>query len=267
MNEKRALRDTVGFLVILYGVAMGLPGLAPYDPLEMHLEWSLRRPSGAHPWGTDELGRDVLSRALSGFSTTVRVSLEALVTSLVIGVLLGSLAGWQAGKAPDRAFLWIVQLVMSIPFLLTMAAVLSLTRPTVRKAYLVLTGVMWVYPARMVRAEVMRIRNLPYVLASRALGRPEWQVLMFVVLPRCVGSAVTFSVSYLPEIVALEAGLSFLGLGVQPPQPGLGKMIFDGLNYLGPAWWISFLPAVMLIILTLVIHLFLRRRLWAAPQI
>lgn len=261
MSEGRSLKATVLFLIGLYLMALGLPGLAPRDPLEMRLERSLLPPSREHPWGTDELGRDVLSRALHGFSTTVRVSLEALVTSLALGILIGGLAGWSAGGAIDRACLWAIRLIMSLPFLLTMAAALSLTRPTVRKAYLVLTGVLWVYPARMVRAEVLRVRRQPYVLASRALGRPEWQVLAYVVLPPCVGSAVTFSVSYLPEVVALEAGLSFLGLGIQPPEPGLGKMIFDGLAYLDPAWWIAFFPAALLFVLVLAVHLFLRRAL------
>jgi peptide/nickel transport system permease protein len=217
-------------------------------------------PSWAHVWGTDDLGRDVLSRVLHGFSTTVRVSINALVSSLGIGILLGGLAGFYYDTWADRVFNWVVNLILSLPFLLIMASILSLTRPTIEKAYVILTCIMWVNPARLVRAEVLKTKNLDYVVAAKALGAREWRILTKTILPGCVGSAVTFSVSYLPEIIALEAGLSFLGLGVQPPEPGLGKMIFDGLNFIYSAWWISFFPAGMLFLLVLAINLFLRFR-------
>jgi peptide/nickel transport system permease protein len=113
---------------------------------------------------------------------------------------------------------------------------------------------MWVNPARLVRAEVLRTATLDYVTAARALGSPEPRILFRTILPTCLGSAVIFSVSYLPEVVALEAGLSFLGLGVQPPAPGLGKMIFDGLSFVYSAWWISLFPAAMLFLLVLVVN-------------
>lgn len=213
-------------------------------------------PSRAFVWGTDELGRDVLSRALHGFSRTVQVSLGALLSSLVIGIVLGGLAGYYYQSLLDRTFNWFVNLIVSLPFLLIMASILSLTRPTIQKAYIILTCIMWVNPARLVRAEVMKTKTLDYVVAAKALGSSEWRVLVRTILPACVGSAITFSITYLPEIIALEAGLSFLGLGVQPPDPGLGKMIFEGLNFIYSAWWISLFPAAMLFFLVLATNLF-----------
>lgn len=231
-----------------------LPVFAPHDPVEVRLAERLARPSLAHLWGTDELGRDVLSRALHGFSTTVLVSVAALLTSLMIGIATGAVAGFYYDTALDRSFQWLVNLIMALPFLLVMAAILSVTRPTIAKAYLILTCIMWVNPARLVRSEVLRTTKLDYVAAARALGCPEPRILLRTILPGCLGSAVIFSVSYLPEIVALEAGLSFLGLGVQPPDPGLGKMIFDGLSFIYSAWWISFFPAAMLFLLVLAVN-------------
>lgn len=231
-----------------------VPIVATHDPIKIRLADRLNSPSLTHLWGTDDLGRDVLSRGLYGFSTTVLVSVAALLSSLVIGIVAGALAGYYYDTVLDDVFQWLVNLIVGLPFLLVMAAILSMTRPTIAKAYVILTCIMWVNPARLVRAEVLRTRNLDYVAAARALGCPEPRILLRTILPACLGSAITFSVSYLPEIVALEAGLSFLGLGVQPPDPGLGKMIFDGLSFIYSAWWISFFPAAMLFALVVCVN-------------
>jgi peptide/nickel transport system permease protein len=143
-------------------------------------------------------------------------------------------------------FSWLADFLVSVPFLIVIAAVLSLTGPGLEKAYVVLTAIIWVSPARIVRAEVIKTLPLEYVSAERALGNPGWRILFITVVPACVDAAILFSVGYLPEIIALEAGLSFLGLGVQPPQPSLGKMIFDGMTYIGSAWWVAFVPAATL---------------------
>lgn len=246
------------FLFSLFLVSYLLPGLATYNPVDVRLDDMLMAPSGHHLFGTDELGRDVLSRVLHGFATTVTVSLAALASSLLIGATVGAVAGYYYETWPDRILGWVINLIISLPFLLIIASVVSLTQPTIAKAYLILTAIMWVHPARIVRAEVLKRMNLDYVLASRMLGSPEWRILAKTILPDCLKAAITFSVSYLPELVALEAGLSFLGLGVQPPDPGLGKMIFDGLNYIYSAWWISLFPAIAVFVLVLVINIALR---------
>lgn len=260
--------DVVGIGAFLLGLALVgvLATLLPLqDPLGSDLHSRLLPPSPDHLFGTDDLGRDLLSRTVHGFSTTVLVSVGALLSSLALGIAFGALAGYWGDGAVDRIFNWIVSVIMSLPFLLVMAAILSLTRPTIEKAYVILAGIMWVYPARIVRAEVMKTKALPYVEAARALGSTEWRIITKVVLPACIGSAVTFSLSYLPEIIGLEAGLSFLGLGVQPPDPGLGKMIFDGLSYISSAWWIALFPAAMLFLLVLSINAFLM--VWRAEHV
>lgn len=246
------------FLVILFGVTYCLPWLVSHNPVEMQLDNTFMEPSTEHLFGTDDLGRDLLSRTVHGFATTVIVSVAALVPSLCIGVAIGAIAGYYYETWIDRLSGWLINLIISIPFLLIIASILSLTNPTVEKAYVILTAIMWVNPARIVRAEVLKTINLDYVLASRSLGSPEWRILGKTILPGCLESAIIFSVSYLPELIALEAGLSFLGLGVQPPDPGLGKMIFEGLNYIYSAWWISFFPGVALSILVLIINIVLK---------
>jgi peptide/nickel transport system permease protein len=232
-----------------------LPLAATHDPLRIAIEERLASPSVAHWFGTDELGRDLFSRIAFGIALTVSVSVAAMFSSLAIGVALGATAGYFYGRWPDRLFGWCADFLVSIPFLLVMAAVLSISGPGLGKAYAVLTAVMWVNPARIVRAEVIRTLPLDYVKAARALGFPEWKILAFTVIPACIDSAILFSISYLPEIIALEAGLSFLGLGVQPPQPGLGKIIFDGINYIGSAWWMALFPAASLFAIVLAVQL------------
>ena len=210
--------------------------------------------SPGHLWGTDELGRDLLSRVVHGLSTTLRVSILALATSLAIGATVGALAGRFPGGVVDTAVNWVIDLVLSLPFLLVMAAILGIVTPGLTNAYAVLAGIMWVYPARIVRAEVARRRKLGYILAARALGVSETRIMVRKLLPSALRPAILLSVSYLPEIVALEAGLSFIGLGAQPPEPGIGKMIFDGLPYVYSAWWLMALPATALFAVVLTIN-------------
>jgi peptide/nickel transport system permease protein len=236
-------------LVMLTGVCLMLPWLPTQDPLAVMLAERFALPGMAHWFGTDELGRDLFSRVVHGAALTVSISIAALLSSLAIGVMLGALAGYYYNRWPDRLFSWVADFLVSVPFLIVIAAVLSLTGPGLGKAYLVLTAIIWVSPARIVRAEVIKTLPLDYVLAERAIGNPEWRILFITVMPACVDAAILFSVGYLPEIIALEAGLSFLGLGVQPPQPSLGKMIFDGITYLGAAWWVAIIPAAALFLI------------------
>ena len=257
MHKNVHLIKGVLFLFALFIASSILPYLQSHDPLNIDLDSKLIQPSLQHFWGTDELGRDVFSRVLYGFSTTLRVSIFALLSSLFIGICLGGIAGYWYGTWIDSAFNWFVSLIFSLPFLLIMAAILSIIPPGIINAYIILSLIMWVGPARIIRAEVIKTKDLNYIVTARAYGYPEWRILLFTILPATIESAFIFSISYLPEIVGLEAGLSFLGLGVQPPYPGLGKMIFDGLNYINIAWWMTLFPAMILFVVVMLINLFM----------
>lgn len=242
-------------LAVLVAISLLLPLLPTQDPLAIAIDQRLSAPNAIHWFGTDDLGRDMLSRVLNGAALTVGVSVLALLTSLAVGALLGSGAGYYYGQWPDRIFCWVADFVSAVPFIVLIASVLSLTGAGLYKAYFVLTAIIWVSPARIVRSEVIKTLPLDYVLAERSLGTPEWRILSVTVMPACIRSATTFSAAYLPEIIALEAGLSFLGLGVQPPNPGLGKMIFDGIAFISSAWWVAIFPAAMLFIVVLGVQL------------
>ena len=243
------------FLAALLLVSQAAVHLPLPDPVAMSGKAPLLPPgSPSHLWGTDELGRDILSRVVHGLSATLRVSIMALAASVVIGAAVGALAGRFPGGVLDTVTSWLIDLVLSLPFLLVMAAILGVVSPGLDNAYAVLAGIMWVYPARIVRAEVARRRKLAYVLAARALGVGEFRIMTRKLLPSALRPAVLLSVSYLPEIIVLEAGLSFIGLGTQPPAPGIGKMIFDGLPYIYSAWWLTALPATALFLVVLLVN-------------
>ena len=241
----------IGGLFMLAAVTQLLPLFSTYDPLFILPDARLAAPSIEHWAGTDELGRDILSRVLSGVAATVTVSILALLSSLALGILAGAIAGYYYRRWPGRLIMWIADVLTAIPFLVFLAGVLAIWGGGLTKAYIVLTLVMWTNTARQVRGQVITIMPLDWVAADRVAGLTEANILFTKVVPKCVAPAVVFSFSYLPDIIALEAGLSFLGLGLQPPHPGLGKMIFDGINYIGSAWWICVAPALALVLVVI----------------
>ena len=250
MKPRREVLRVLLFLIVLAITAAILGKLSSQDPLQISLGQRLQSPSLSHPCGTDELGRDLLSRILHGFSLTISISIMATVTSFVIGAIAGSLAGYYQGHMIDIVFNMIVTIIFSLPFLLLVCAVLSVLSRSLANTYIILTMVMWVVPARIIRARVIQIRSAQFIVMQKAMGRSDAAILFKVILPLSMPPAFTFTLGYFPEIVGLEAGLSFLGLGVQPPFPALGRTIFESLSYMGVAWWYALFPALALFIVT-----------------
>lgn len=256
------LKDIVGlllFLGLLWVIGLICSRFTPHDPLELHLAARLTSPSLTYLWGTDELGRDILSRVLVGFSNTINISIMALFSSFLLGIVVGSIAGIFYNSILDKAFNWVAAILFSLPFLLIIAAVMSLMEKNLFNAYLVMTAIIWVSPARIMRAGIIRAKSSNFVLAERAMGMPEWMILLRSLIPATIQPAFIFSFKYFPEIIGMEAGLSFLGLGIQPPNPGLGKMIFDSINYIYSAWWYSFFPAFSLFVIVCVSNVLFRK--------
>jgi peptide/nickel transport system permease protein len=246
-EERIAFVQTAVILFVMIVISQTLTLLPLADPTQIEVSQRLLAPGeSGYYWGSDELGRDVMSRVLHGLATTLWISVAAVTTALLIGILVGGIAGMFPGSPIDVFVNWLANLVLSIPFIVVIAAVLSMSEPDITTSYSVLAGLMWVYSARIVRNEIVRKSGLLYVTAARALGTSEFRILRRELLPAATIPAALFAFSYLPEVIALEAALSFVGLGVQPPEPGLGKMIFDGLPYLQSAWWLSTIPALTL---------------------
>mgnify|MGYP000847705208 CR=1 FL=1 len=246
-----SLRFGLLIAALLVLSALGADWLAPYDPFRVDIEQVMAAPSVAHPFGTDYLGRDVLSRVLHGGRISLAIGLIAVIISGVFGVAVGALAGYRGGWLDD-VLMRLTDIVLAFPTALFALAVMAIFEdPTVTKIFLVLGLVGWGGIARLVRAEVLSIKERDYILAARAVGVSPAGILLRHILPNTVGAlsvALTLGVA---SNILTEAWLSFLGLGAQPPQPSWGAMITEGQYYLTSRPWVCIFPGLAILLTVL----------------
>ena len=244
----------------LVAAALLAPLLAPYDPLAQSLLARLRPPVGfarfsaGHLAGTDELGRDVLSRALYGLRLTLGLAFAGAVIGLLIGGTLGMIAGLRRGWVED-GIMALVDMQIAIPFTLVALLVLTLMGSTLTVLVMVLGIAGWEQYARIVRAEVRRLSVQPFLEAARTAGAGTGYIARRHILPNLVSPLVVQFTLALSNIVILESTLSFLGLGVQPPNPSLGSMVGLGRDYMPVAPWIVLVPAALIVLLTFTVQI------------
>ncbi len=252
-----------GMLVVL-GVLLAAafaPLVAPFDPLEQDIGQRLREPGWqdaqgrVHPLGTDHLGRDILSRIVFGSRIALVVGLAAVVISGVLGMLIGLLAGYFGGRVDDF-LMRLADIQLAFPFILLAIAVIGVLGPSLRNIIIVIGVSSWVVYARVVRGEVLSIREREYVQAAIALGSQHWRVLRHHVLPNTLTPWLVVATLDMARVIVIESALSFLGLGVQPPTPTWGGMLADGRVYLSTAWWLATFPGLAILITVLGINLF-----------
>jgi len=255
-SEANAIHKLAAILAILLLVlAIFAPFFAPFDPLEQNLLSRLRPPPGfdhfkvGYWFGTDELGRDVLSRALYGLRLTLSLAIVGASIGLAIGGALGLMAGLRSGWI-EEVIMAAVDVQIAVPFTLIALLILSILGSSLQVMIFVLGIAGWEQYARIVRAEVRKIRALPFIEAARAAGATRRYIALQHVLPNIVSPLVVQFTLSLSNIVILESTLSFLGLGVQPPTATLGSMVGYGRDYMPIAPWLVIAPAVMIILLT-----------------
>ena len=222
--------------------------IAPYGPIEQNLAETLQPPSLRHLLGTDNFGRDVLSRILGGVRYDLSMGLVAVAVPFVVGSVVGAVAGY-AGGLLDMALMRVVDVTIAFPFFVLMIAIVSLLGPGLQSFYVAVSLVGWVSYARLVRAEALVLRSSEFVLAARALGFSPWRILGRHVLPNALVPAVVFSMSDVVLCILLGSSLSYLGLGVQPPAPEWGLMIAEGQNFIAQAWWIDLFPGLAIVLM------------------
>jgi peptide/nickel transport system permease protein len=224
--------------------------LAPYDPLEVNVHDRLASPSVAHWLGTDQLGRDILSRVLYGGQVAIRVALVAISASLAIGLVLGMLAGF-GPRWLDRILVASFDTVRSFPTIMFALAIIALTGPSLNTviAVIIITSIP-VY-ARVVRTQTQAIRHRDYILAERAMGASTAHILVRHVMPNIAAPLFILASMDVPAVVGMEAGLSFLGMGVSPPTPSWGSILNDGYSYLRNSPWPIIAGGLPLIAVTL----------------
>ncbi|MFA6966300.1 MULTISPECIES: ABC transporter permease [Bosea] len=249
-------------------LAVLAPALAPFDPDQQKLLARLRPPLGferanpAHWFGTDQLGRDLLSRCLYGLRLTLALALFGTLIGLAIGVSLGLVAGLLGGWV-DMLVMSIVDIKLSLPFTLVALLVVALAGTDTAVLICVLGIAYWAHFARLVRAQVMALRELPFVEAARAAGATRWHIATVHMLPNIVSPVVVMASLNFSNLILLESALSFLGLGVQPPTATLGSMVGQGRDYMASASWIVAVPAMLIVLVSLAAMLlgdFLRDR-------
>ena len=252
-----------GMLVML-GVllaALLAPLVSPFDPLEQDIGQRLREPGWQdaqghlHPLGTDHLGRDILSRIVFGSRIALMVGLAAVAISGLLGMFIGLIAGYFGGRVDDF-LMRLADIQLAFPFILLAIAVIGVLGPSLRNIIVVIGVSSWVVYARVVRGEVLSIREREYVQAAIALGSQHWRVLRHHVLPNTFTPWLVVATLDMARVIVIESALSFLGLGVQPPTPTWGGMLADGRVYLSTAWWLATFPGLAILITVLGINLF-----------
>lgn len=233
--------------VLVAIVALGgitAPWLAPYDPTAIMMDHALEPPSGQHLLGTDAFGRDVLSRVMHGARFSLEVGVVSRILALALGTFLGLLAGYYGGRA-DQAIMRMADVTLAYPGLLLLIAVMAAVGPSKVALFLALGVVGWAGVARLVRSQVLSLKEREFVTAIRSLGAANSRVIARHVFPNVLTPLlVIFSMGLGASIMA-EASLSFLGLGAQPPRPSWGSMISSGLDYLRVAPWLSLAPGLV----------------------
>ncbi len=261
-RRRLSFRAVFGLSVLLLmgGAAVFAPQLAPWDPGKQMLLKRLRPPAWQerglreHPLGTDHLGRDILSRVLHGGRISLGVGLSAVTLSALIGVTLGLVAGFFGGRA-DAFIMRIVDVFLAIPYILLAMGVVFALGPSLLNVILVMAVTRWVQFARIVRADVLSIREREFVTGARARGNRPLRVLLHHVLPNALTPIIVVATLELAFMIIYESALSFLGLGVQPPTPTWGWMLSDGRNYLATAWWLATLPGLAIMLTVLAVNL------------
>jgi peptide/nickel transport system permease protein len=228
-------------LLLLVAAALVGPLLSPYDPTTHDFDQILQPPGLAHPFGTDNFGRDVLTRVIHGAAIDLRISVLAVLFPFVFGSWVGAAAGYY-GRWVDTLVMRTVDVITAVPFLVLVIAIVAFLGPGEVNILLAIGGVGWVTYARLVRGEVLREKSLEYVAAGRALGFRRWRLLLGHILPNAIPPAVIFLASDVVLVLLTTASLGFLGLGVRPPAPEWGMMISDGREFLASGWWVATMP-------------------------
>lgn len=247
---RRFARNKLSMVALVLALALIImaifaPWLAPthYDDQNYSVSW--QRPSAQFPLGTDPFGRDLLSRIIYGARISLSVALVVNVVSFVVGMPVGALAGWYGGVI-DYVLMRLVDLMSAFPTLLFALLMLSTIGGGLFNIYLALSVTSWIGIARLIRGQFLSLREQDYVLAARATGTPTWRILLRHLTPNALAPVIVSLTLGIPAAIMGEAGLSFLGIGVDPPTPSWGKMVSEYLPYIQTNWYLSTFPAIMI---------------------
>jgi ABC-type dipeptide/oligopeptide/nickel transport system permease subunit len=255
LKRRRLAMAGGAVIVLLVVVGIAGPWMAPYDPLAQDLSKSLLGPSWAHWFGTDSFGRDILSRVLYGARISLLVGIVSQGIAFSLGVAMGLVSGYYGGKV-DALIMRLADVTLAFPTLLLLIAITAAFQPSLTVVFVAIGVVGWAGLARLVRSQTLVVRELDFVQAARALGMNDARLLTRHVLPNTLAPAIIAVTLGMAGAILLEAALSFIGLGAQPPTPSWGSMISDGRDFLRTAPWISVFPGLAIGLVVLGFNLF-----------
>lgn len=244
----------LAIVVLLAIIAILAPVLSPYDPDAQTLTDMLLRPGGAHPFGTDEFGRDILSRTIYGCRISLSVGVVSQVIAIMIGFFAGVCAGYFGGKV-DAVISFVIQVFSSFPFLLFAIVVMFVMGPGLGNLYVALGLLGWTSTARLIRGDVMRLKGSEYIQSCILSGGKPMRIILKHLLPNCVSTLIVTATLGIPDAILSEATLSFLGLGVQPPMASWGQMISASQPYIQSNTYYSVIPGIAIIVTVMAFNL------------
>lgn len=234
--------------------ALFAPLIVSHDPNQNHLQDALQPPSSAYWFGTDHLGRDLFARVVYGAQKSLFIALMVQVIAVTTGTLFGLLAGYLGGKA-DKLIMGLANIMFSFPGILFAIAIMAALGPGIFNLFIALGVVSWPEICRLVRAETISLKQREFVEAGYAMGAGTWRILFRYILPNCYGNIIVLATLGMASAILAESSLSFLGLGVQPPDPSWGSLVGQGKDYMYQAPWFMFIPGIVMFITILGINL------------
>ncbi len=237
-------------VVFLVSVAILAPIISPYDPIKQDLKHRLQPPSWQHPFGTDQLGRDILSRVIWGSRISLLIAIIVVAFSFIVGTSIGIISGYFGGKI-DEVLMRLTDMFMAFPRLVLALAVAAALGPGLFNTMLAIAFVSWVYYARLARASTLQVREEVYIEAARAIGASDKRILFLHVLPMVIAPVIVQATLDMGGTILTAAGLGFLGMGAQPPTPEWGVMVSEGRRFIVEQWWVSTFPGLAILLATL----------------
>jgi len=237
-------------ILILAMVALFAPFIAPYRPTAINVYNVLSPPDGAHLFGTDELGRDVLSRMIWGSRASLKVGFIAVGIAITIGTILGSVAGFYGGII-DSLVMRFVDIMLAFPVLFLILAVIAIVEPSISTIMIIIGLTGWMDVARLVRAEFLSLKERDFVWSARAIGASDLRIIFRHIIPNALAPVFVAATFGIAGAILTESSLSFLGLGVQPPDPSWGNILTSGKDNITVAWWLSLFPGLAILVTVL----------------
>ncbi|WP_454747417.1 ABC transporter permease [Ciceribacter selenitireducens] len=257
--ENRLALASAVLVLIFVLMAIFAPWIAPHDPNETDLFRRLQPPTWmpggewSYLLGCDGLGRDILSRIIYGSRISIFIGTAVILVATTIGIVAGLAAGYLRGWV-DIAISRLVDILLGFPYLIFAIGLMAMMGPGLFNIILALAYKEWVIPCRVVRGETLAVRELEYVEAARAIGASRFHIMLREIMPNILSPVIVVSTIRMADVIILEASLSFLGLGVQPPTASWGSMVADGRAFILEAWWVSTFPGLAILLLVLVIN-------------